>query len=1678
MDTNNTQVNAFSGGMKPDVALDKLNNNSYIYAENIRVVSNDQDSYGKVVPIQGARLIQKIDLKKFKFLSGVSEIKILSSQSIRDYGVIIASYYKDSDTPSGWFVARFNCADNKTKINTYVNFKIIFASEELLGGPNCDIKRVSSVLRYESNDNIKLYIADGYHNILLLNIMSVPDSSQSIDQVQDIKTIESVHKFILNTPILDGFVPGNLTPRLVQYSYQLYRKHLSASSVSIPTKLIPIVKYPTNTDGKNIQGDDKNNSVGTGVKLKINISNEQTFLDRILIYRISYVENGQEPLIECVNDSKYVTPEDGDSAVTFKFVDTGNAAISTLTLEEYNSMSGIHIIPKVLESKNDYLFAANIKNIDNSTDKFKDFDSRSYSFDASEVPTSRLYSASNLDSPVMELKYDGDNTQYDSVEKYSDCFNIYNNMSDVVVDDTYDTESTACKFDGQGFYGGSGKYINWRFIITQFDGDSTSKLYQSPALDNCYVGSSSNYTKLDNSQPFPSYVRYAYIDSYGNHIDKINDDDLYMYMDHIYTNKCSNGFNYSNPVISYAFKSLKRDELYRYAIILYGKDGSVSSAKWIADIRTPNQYVKGFEAFAANTVRSGKIYDLSVRPLGIEFNVDIKKYNDKHPTDEQISHYEIVRCNRTESDIKNLTQGVLSRPVQRQFNINATNVNIVGQPYTATGVLTTANYWTGQKFRARNQTIKDVGANGYEADNYENRTLFQFVSPEILYQKETIIDLLDKNSLELHPINYLFGQNRNFTPQDGMFINQTNDEYFNTNSHSGASAEWSSSISYSFGDVVTYNGVYFQCVWPAGSSNQVPTNYPYVWAQIPYSSQHNVNNAAYCSTSFSNMSKSLAVFNTSVNDDYLGYQVAVSDGSSGKVERSDLYGHVGCKSIFDHVSYTIPEYYVDVPNSATDNYSQNFIGSFYYPGATNDTKDEYKFEQRVTDRNYNNFSKYMYAYNKLYEQGLSLKFRNYGTSYHDRILGLPDISTESTIGSDKIAYKIQNIKMADELGWNDFMINQNNNGKNSVSWKYTDYGVAIGQNMFCNILCGGTYDESKMLESGNDKDHIIGDGLNDLSNGGLGDQLFGMGGRTALIDVADNDNMLFKCMCARTIKYFSESGENGSYIVGTSNVDRDNYQGELLSQVIKYDYDGDQKIFRNSILGTFLCNIQHNVSPYNGYDYMSRSLNNYYSCGNLFNCDVQKCQIFDGDCFIMPMEYVSLHKCYFSDLKSPTTTSIIYSIPVETSINLAYTYGSEFSRCLSRNGVTNLQIEPSNVNNYYVQDKPLYIYNTVYSSNNYTMPHPSEEKIYDKTTLDFDYRCFHSNVKTNNESIDNWVKFQPANYIDVDTRFGQVTNLREFNNKLVFWQDSAVGLLSVNDRSQIIDNNGQELILGSGGVLSRYDYLDESSGMHEETHCDAKSSNFLYWYDNHNFEIKQFDGQQITQLNKIYGTHSLMAKNQIENDKFVPIMFYDHQYNELVSKTFSSKDDNLIAYNEQNQMFTSIYTIRAQDTITHNDITYLLTSKGNELDIFLWNSDSSEHGFTWRSDTDGNILHTMLDFVINKDPLYTKVFDNQEIVTHDLDIPKNYYANNHKYEWITELNRSEMIGNSNIQNMFTDREGNIRYAIPRAINEKGEMSMVGNRIKGKMLRCIITDMANNQNTSLSYIITKYRMSWS
>ncbi|WP_173431887.1 hypothetical protein [Sharpea azabuensis] len=66
--------------------------------------------------------------------------------------------------------------------------------------------------------------------------------------------------------------------------------------------------------------------------------------------------------------------------------------------------------------------------------------------------------------------------------------------------------------------------------------------------------------------------------------------------------------------------------------------------------------------------------------------------------------------------------------------------------------------------------------------------------------------------------------------------------------------------------------------------------------------------------------------------------------------------------------------------------------------------------------------------------------------------------------------------------------------------------------------------------------------------------------------------------------------------------------------------------------------------------------------------------------------------------------------------------------------------------------------------------------------------------------------------------------------------------MSVNERVQIADQSNLPLILGTGGVLDRYDYLTTSNGMKENQHADAQSEQALYWWDGVNNTICSYGG--------------------------------------------------------------------------------------------------------------------------------------------------------------------------------------------------------------------------------------------
>ena len=1451
MATNNQQLHTFSKGMVADISDAQLSNDQYRLAKNLRYITNQEENTGELHIIEGARLALQFDKN------------IIASTQIRQYGVLIVG------SLDNWSIYRFENPYWDSNIGNK-EFKPIDKFVRVFGpcaSPLGDNK-LSLVTRWESDDNVKLYIADGKNPLMSMNIAGeFRDSEEELQEGDkefkkihtDIEFLTSYSAIVFKKPIFCGLISGRLKAGLVEYSYQFYTKYGHQSEISPSTRLIPIHAGNYNiVDADSIEGYEVGATSDKGVHIRINLPDrdirEVQGYTHVNVYRITYVENGQLPTIELFLQQKL--PDTGN---TIEIKDVGQKALQLLSVEEYNSMTGIHTIPKVIESKNDYLFASNIEDKGgNMENKLKGLNFRSYS----------MYNPFN---PQIDV----------TAEQYAD------------INYDYAPTDSIPAFDNEGYYGGSGPIVSWRFIRATVTGDYNSDNGRIVIKDD----------KLFNNQ-----IKVNYIKREG-----ITDESVIVDASEYFDTDIRNS-SYANPSVSYFLKSLRRDEIYRYGIILYDDEGNISPVQWIADIRVPKSSVNGFETFSKHPViitRSSTegYYELLMHPLGIQFTVN--------NLPEGIVAYEIVRCPRTISDIATISQGVLSRPIKRVSSADFT------YPYTPSGFLTTDRFWTGAYLTGINFTIGNTYPDdeeqyfGFGAANFEinvqtkkgttkniskdNNSIFQFVSPEVCYTSDTFQSMVDKQDLTLHSTYYL--------------------------------------------SPITYNR------WDKQFGN---------------------------------------IYTSEV--DKVMYSMAIVNDSLGWL-------NVGNKYI--HIPVATNPYKND---QSTVFMLNNFSTLAFYtetdfterPAHGNDTFKNFK---DIADR---------YAYIKLYN-------------------GQPTSDINNVIGKSTI----DQMAPANQYKWNEFVEQTVNDGSTVYHSIYKDRPVSIGGDNYVNWVIGGLY------------------GLRDSGTFvGVGQDNFPEGYMNVANDTYDNKN---------NHNLLDDGDSIMGSVIGPG--------GKCYVLSVNSEDAFPMNPTTNN-LGTYLCNIRQSVVPYGGTDEKSIELSNYTSYGDYFSSNKHTVAVFDGDCFIEPFEYVSQHKAYWGLMPNMRNACIVYSIPVETNINLAYTYGYEFSKNKNRsNGdITNIQVEPANVFNKFTQYKDLYAYNSAYSINNNLQQHAAQTTE-NAEDYEYDYRTIFSERKDNNELVDRWLKFMPANYLDVDTRYGAITGLRRFNNHLVFWQEEKTGLFSVEERTTITDDSNMPLILGTGGILSRYDYISTSNGMHADQFVDCQSDNTLYWWDYNKHELCAYAGgvDNVVVLSKIKQIQNIFNKcfedNTLNNKPFIA---FDKRYNEMIG---SICDDDSVVYSEHVQAFTSKYDIDPQSAVQFADRLYFV--KDNS--VYEWNMPNNGYVYGF----DNTPLLPYLKYVSNDNSLYTKVFDNAEFGGRVYGGEKDGLSHL-LLKFSTPLKQKGMLAGSFIEN----REYNFRYVVPRAINENGYEAAYGDRLRGKTMQCELQSNSNSYDFSLQFIIDKYRISWS
>ena len=465
-----------------------------------------------------------------------------------------------------------------------------------------------------------------------------------------------------------------------------------------------------------------------------------------------------------------------------------------------------------------------------------------------------------------------------------------------------------------------------------------------------------------------------------------------------------------------------------------------------------------------------------------------------------------------------------------------------------------------------------------------------------------------------------------------------------------------------------------------------------------------------------------------------------------------------------------------------------------------------------------------------------------------------------------------------------------------------------------------------------------------------------------------NERSIIKCR-ANTVRT-AFAANDYTDIVNTTNVipldDQPNYS---VGGVTFYNYNDVEYINAKGSTGLVvkysnnswtaegktlaLVNYKNNCwnSQYGGLTYENRQFNNMIPCSDVIYTTGRWTDCNYGDTFITYFDVSTL--LYDMDIAEGNYSDYsknesIY-VPIESSINCNLRsggfethkqYNVAHSYMIQEELGAHMFTDTRDTLHVFNQTDDMYKYNTVYSQQPLLAALVSIDESRQTETV-FDTQIKASLPKLNGEYVDSWTKFGVNETIEVDSLYGSLNALLEYGHSLYFWQDKAFGTLSVNDRSVIQDNNTSQLVLGTGGVLDRYDYISTQKGCEDKFSVVAGVAG-IYWIDRNNRSINRF-AESLSDLALQKGVKSLflLDENLINWSTYLSVQdkenneviftLADYVNGSMVSPGINEHDLNkpfTLCFNETIDMFNSIYSFVPYVYIPYKN-TYLTNSRHN-----------------------------------------------------------------------------------------------------------------------------------------------------
>ena len=372
-------------GMNQDITKSKHPTEFYFEGKNIRITTTDNQSTGAISNEKGNTLELSIP-----------DITIDTVANTITYNTDVLSYSDNNELEQQIFAGNAVTFSNDQQIIGYTltrNSIILFSHgnkldciwevDNILDNNDYEItllycrnlnfsSAIQAIYNYENEIIEKVYWVDGINQTRFINLrhsIENGDLEELIDLESNILNI--VSDFEISQPIItDVTTGGTHTAGKIQYAYNLYRLNSAQSKISPLTKLIPL-------DKGLFGGGDVDEEVGAVPIIEVNDLDES--FTHIKLYGIKYTSFNQLPFVALLVD------EEIPSTRTITHYDDGNF-IQEISLDEFLFLGSDPIVPKHIESKDNYLFSANLTELVFDLD----IDCRAYSFPINSTTTTVL----------------------------------------------------------------------------------------------------------------------------------------------------------------------------------------------------------------------------------------------------------------------------------------------------------------------------------------------------------------------------------------------------------------------------------------------------------------------------------------------------------------------------------------------------------------------------------------------------------------------------------------------------------------------------------------------------------------------------------------------------------------------------------------------------------------------------------------------------------------------------------------------------------------------------------------------------------------------------------------------------------------------------------------------------------------------------------------------------------------------------------------------------------------------------------------------------------------------------------------------------------------------------------------------------------------------------------------